>query len=72
MLKIGEFTKLSRVSVRMLRRYDEISLLKPAEIDRSPTACTPLHISLFSPSLRKTVRAGKNISALPESPSNPA
>ena len=34
MLKIGEFSKLSRVSVRMLRYYDEIGLLKPAETDR--------------------------------------
>ena len=34
MLKIGEFSKLSRVSIRMLRHYDEIGLLKPAEIDR--------------------------------------
>ena len=33
MLRIGEFSKLSRVSVRMLRHYDEIGLLKPAEID---------------------------------------
>lgn len=29
MLKIGEFSKLSRVSVRMLRHYDEIGLLPP-------------------------------------------
>ena len=34
MLRIGEFSKLSRVSVRMLRHYDEIVLLKPAKIDR--------------------------------------
>ena len=27
MLKIGEFSKLSRVSVRMLRHYDEMGLL---------------------------------------------
>ncbi len=33
MLKIGEFSKLSRVSIRMLRHYDEIGLLKPAETD---------------------------------------
>ena len=33
MLKIGEFSKLSRVSIRMLRHYDDIGLLKPAEID---------------------------------------
>ena len=33
MLKIGEFSKLSRVSIRMLRHYNDIGLLKPAEID---------------------------------------
>ena len=33
MLKIGDFSKLSRVSVRMLRHYDDIGLLKPAQID---------------------------------------
>lgn len=30
MLKIGDFSRLSRISVRMLRHYDEIGLLKPA------------------------------------------
>lgn len=34
MLKIGEFSKLSRISVRMLRYYDEMGLLTPVEIDR--------------------------------------
>jgi len=34
MLKIGEFSKLSRISVRMLRHYDEMGLLTPVEIDR--------------------------------------
>ena len=34
-LKIGDFSKLSRVSIRMLRYYDEKELLKPAEIDAS-------------------------------------
>ena len=33
MLKNGEFSKLSRVSVRMLRHYDEIGLLKPEKTD---------------------------------------
>ena len=33
MLKIGDFSRLSRVSVRMLRHYDEIGLLPPAHID---------------------------------------
>ncbi|MEE0777144.1 MAG: MerR family transcriptional regulator [Bacillota bacterium] len=34
MLKIGEFSKLSRVSIRMLRHYNEIGLLTPTEIDK--------------------------------------
>jgi len=33
MFKIGDFSKLSRVSVKTLRYYDEIGLLKPAHID---------------------------------------
>ncbi|WP_300416824.1 MerR family transcriptional regulator [uncultured Oscillibacter sp.] len=33
MLKIGEFSRLSRVSIRSLRRYDEAGLLAPASID---------------------------------------
>ena len=34
MLKIGLFSKLSRVSIRMLRYYDEMGLLRPAYIDQ--------------------------------------
>ena len=33
MLKIGEFSKLSRISIRMLRYYDEMGLLTPETID---------------------------------------
>lgn len=33
MLKIGDFSKLSRISIRMLRHYDEMGILKPAETD---------------------------------------
>lgn len=33
MFKIGEFSKLTQVSIRMLRYYDEIELLKPANVD---------------------------------------
>ncbi|GCF95720.1 MerR family transcriptional regulator [Enterococcus florum] len=33
MLKIGEFSKLAHVSIRMLRHYDEIGLLHPKKID---------------------------------------
>jgi MerR family regulatory protein len=50
-LKIGEFSQLGRVSVRMLRHYDATGLLKPAEVDhlsgyrfcRSGALRTPLH-----------------------------
>ncbi len=34
MLKIGDFSKLSRVSIRMLRYYDEMGLLTPSATDR--------------------------------------
>lgn len=33
MIKIGDFSKLSRLSIRVLRHYDEIGLLKPVMID---------------------------------------
>jgi DNA-binding transcriptional MerR regulator len=33
MFKIGDFSRLTRVSIRMLRHYDEIRLLKPQSID---------------------------------------
>jgi DNA-binding transcriptional MerR regulator len=32
--RIGEFSKLTQVSIRMLRYYDETGLLKPAQIDK--------------------------------------
>jgi len=35
MLKIGDFSKLSFVTVKALRHYDELGLLKPAHIDHS-------------------------------------
>ena len=33
MLKIGEFSSLVRVSIRTLRHYDEVGLLRPAHVD---------------------------------------
>jgi DNA-binding transcriptional MerR regulator len=32
--KIGDFSKLGQVSVRMLRHYDQLGLLKPGQVDR--------------------------------------
>lgn len=34
MLKIGEFSTLTGISIHMLRNYDKIGLLKPEQIDR--------------------------------------
>jgi effector-binding domain-containing protein len=34
MLKIGDFSRLGCVSIKTLRYYDELGLLKPAEVDR--------------------------------------
>lgn len=34
MLKIGDFSRLSRVSIRMLRYYDEVGLIKPVTVDK--------------------------------------
>lgn len=33
MFKIGDFSKLTMVSIRMLRYYDEVGLFRPAQID---------------------------------------
>lgn len=33
MLKIGEFSKVTRVTVKALRHYDETGLLKPSQVD---------------------------------------
>ena len=34
LFKIGDFSQIGQVSVRMLRHYDELGLLKPAYVDR--------------------------------------
>lgn len=34
MFKIGDFSKITQVSIKALRYYDEIGLLKPVEVDR--------------------------------------
>lgn len=33
MLKIGEFSALAQVSIRTLRHYDEVGLLKPLHVE---------------------------------------
>src|SRR4051794_4186310 len=34
MMRIGDFSRLSRVSVKTLRYYDEMGLIKPARVDQ--------------------------------------
>ena len=33
MIRIGDFSKLTRISIRMLRHYDDLGLLKPETVD---------------------------------------
>ena len=33
MLKIGQFSKLAKVTIKTLRYYDKIGLLKPAMVE---------------------------------------
>ena len=33
MFKIGEFARLTKVSIKMLRHYDELNLFKPVKVD---------------------------------------
>ena len=42
MLKIGDFSKLSMISVRMLRHYDEIGLLVSATGGVVPCGATAI------------------------------
>lgn len=35
MFRIGEFSRIGQVSVRMLRHYDKLGLLRPAQVDRA-------------------------------------
>jgi DNA-binding transcriptional MerR regulator len=35
LFKIGDFSRISRVSIRTLRYYDEISLLRPVQVDQA-------------------------------------
>ena len=34
MIRIGDFSKLSQVSIKTLRYYDEMELFKPINVDR--------------------------------------
>ncbi len=49
MLKIGEFSKLSRVSIRMLRHYDEIGLLARRASTFSPATAITVRPSSSRP-----------------------
>lgn len=53
MFRIGEFSKLTQVTIRMLRYYDETGLLKPAEVD--PWTGYRLYATEQIPTLNKIV-----------------
>ena len=44
MFRIGEFSKLTQVSIRMLRYYDEAGILTPAEVDKWTGHLSLIHI----------------------------
>ena len=41
MFKIGDFSRIARVSCRLLRYYDELGLLKPAQLERDSASQLP-------------------------------
>lgn len=53
MFQIGQFSKLTQVTIRMLRYYDELGLLKPAMID--PQSGYRLYAAAQIPTLNKIV-----------------
>lgn len=48
MLKIGDFSMLSRININMLRHYDEIELLTPAHIDELEMLIQPVSLPELS------------------------
>lgn len=67
MFRIGEFSKLTQVSIRMLRYYDEMGLLKPAHTD--PFTNYRLYSTEQIPRLNKIVflrDLGFNVSQIAE------
>jgi len=40
MLKIGDFSNLARVTIKALRYYDELGLLKPVKVDEFTATVT--------------------------------
>ncbi len=47
MLKIGDFSKLSRISIRMLRYYEKHNLLKPCHVDERRADIAFMHMNRF-------------------------
>lgn len=71
MFRIGEFSKLTQVSIRMLRYYDKMGLLKPAQID--PWTGYRLYSAEQIPALNKIVflrDSGFNVGEIAEAISN--
>jgi len=64
-LKIGAFSTLSRLSVRMLRYYDEHGVLSPTEVDRSSGYRYYAHAQLVDAVLVRRLRdVGFSVSAI--------
>jgi DNA-binding transcriptional MerR regulator len=58
MLKIGDFSKLVRVSVKTLRYYDEVGLFKPAQADHPVRQNDPSYVTEIQVPIRKSEHMG--------------
>lgn len=67
MLKIGDFSKLSRISIRMLRYYDEHNILKPCHVDEESGYRFYAHEQIFEAAkIRFLKEAGFSVAVIEE------
>lgn len=67
MLKIGDFSKLSRISIRMLRYYEKHNLLKPRQVDEESGYRFYAHEQIFEAAkIRFLKEAGFSVAMMEE------
>ncbi|MCR0206917.1 MerR family transcriptional regulator [[Clostridium] innocuum] len=67
MLKIGDFSKLSRISIRMLRYYEKHNLLKPCHVDEESGYRFYAHEQIFEAAkIRFLKEAGFSVAMMEE------
>ena len=67
MLRIGDFSKLSRISIRMLRYYEKHNLLKPRYVDEESGYRFYAHEQIFEAAKIRFLReAGFSVAMMEE------